>query len=74
VGGGPEHLAGRFTVAVPALLLLGWLDSHATRVARRRESPLWPDSPGYRRYAVWSSLSLLLSAAVLLGLACYLPT
>jgi hypothetical protein len=74
IGGGQEHLAGRLAVAVPALLLLGWLDSYATQVARRRESLLGPDSPGYRQFLVWSGLGLLLSAAVLLGLALYLPS
>ncbi len=74
IGGGPEHLAGRFTVAIPALLLLGWIDNHATRLAKRRESLLGPDSPAYRRFIVWSSIGLLLSAALLLGVARYLPS
>lgn len=73
IGGGPEHLGGRMVVAVAAWLFLGWLDTHATRLAKRRESLLGPDSPGYRRFIVWSSLGLLLSAALLLGLAWYLP-
>jgi hypothetical protein len=73
IGGGQKHLAGRLSVAIPALLLLGWLDSYATQVAKRREPLLGPDSPGYRQFVVWSSLGLLLSAVVLLGLACYLP-
>jgi hypothetical protein len=73
IGGGQRHFAGRLSVAVPALLLLGWLDSYATQVARRREPLLRPDSPGYRQFVIWSSLGLLLSAIVLLGLACYLP-
>jgi hypothetical protein len=73
IGGGQKHLAGRLSVAIPALLLLGWLDSYATQVAKRREPLLGPDSPGYRQFVMWSSLGLLLSAVVLLGLACYLP-
>ena len=73
IGGGQRHLAGRLSVAIPALLLLGWLDSYATQVAKRREPLLGPDSPGYRQFVMWSSLGLLLSAVVLLGLACYLP-
>ena len=73
IGGGQKHLVGRLSVAIPALLLLGWLDSYATQVAKRRESLLGPNSSGYRRFVMWSSLGLLLSAVVLLGLACYLP-
>jgi hypothetical protein len=60
-------------LAIPALLLLSWLDSYAMQLAKRRESLLGPDSPGYRRFVVWSSVGLLLSAVVLLGLACFLP-
>jgi hypothetical protein len=73
IGGGPEHLGGRMMIAIVAWLFLGWLDTHATRLARRRESLLGPDSPGYRRFIVWSSVGLLLAAALLLGLALYLP-
>ena len=36
IGGGPEHLPGRLTAAIAALLLLGWLDTQATRLAKRR--------------------------------------
>lgn len=74
IGGGREHLRGRLTVAIPALLVLSWLDSYAMQLAKRRESVLGPDSPGYRRFVVGSSLGLLLSAVVLLGLACFLPS
>ncbi|MBA3893038.1 MAG: hypothetical protein H0X69_05005 [Gemmatimonadales bacterium] len=73
IGGGREHLAGRLSVAVAALIVLGWLDTQATRLARRRQPVLAPDSAGYRRFAVWSSLGLLLTAALLLGLAWFLP-
>ena len=73
IGGGREHLAGRLTVAIPALLVLSWLDSYAVQLAKRREALLGPDSPGYRQFVVWSSLGLLLSAVVLLGLACFSP-
>ena len=73
IGGGRGHLAGRLTVAIAALLLLGWLDTQATRIAKRRQPVLAPYTPGYRRFAVWSSLGLLLASALLLGLAWYLP-
>ena len=73
IGGGPSHLPGRLTVAIAALLFLGWLDTHATRLARRREPLLGPNSAGYRRFVVSSVLGLFMAAAVLLGLAWYLP-
>ena len=73
IGGGRSHLAGRLAVAVTALLFLGWLDTQATRLARRRESLLGPDSAGYRRFVVWSAVGLFGSAALLLGLAWFLP-
>jgi hypothetical protein len=72
IGGGREHLAGRLIVATAALLLLGWLDTQATRLARRRQPLLGPDSPGYRRFAVWSASGLLLATALLFGLAWFL--
>ncbi len=73
IGGGRSHLAGRLTVAIAALLFLGWLDTQATRLARRRESLLGPYSAGYRHFIVWSVTGLFGSAALLLGLAWYLP-
>lgn len=73
IGGGRSHLAGRLTVAIPALLVLGWLDTHATRLARRREPLLGPNSAGYRRFLVSTAVGLFLAAALLLGLAWYLP-
>ena len=73
IGGGPEHRPGRLTVAIAALLLLGWLDTQATRLAKRRQPLLAPDTAGYRRFLVWSSLGLCLAAVLLLGLAWYLP-
>jgi hypothetical protein len=73
IGGGRNHLAGRLTVATAALLLLGWLDTQATRIARRRQPVLAPDTAGYRRFAVWSSLGFFLASALLLGLAWFLP-
>jgi len=73
LGGGRDHLPGRLAVAVAALLFLGWLDSHGTRLARRRQPLLAPDTAGYRRFAVWSASGLLLAAVLLLGLARYLP-
>jgi hypothetical protein len=73
IGGGREHLAGRLAVAIVALLLLGWFDTQATRLAMRRQPLLAPNTPGYRRFQVWSGLGLLLAAGLLLGLAWYLP-
>jgi hypothetical protein len=73
IGGGREHLAGRLAVAIIALLLLGWFDTQATRLARRRQPLLAPYTAGYRRFQVWSSLGLFLAAVLLLGLAWYLP-
>jgi hypothetical protein len=73
IGGGREHLAGRLTLATAAFLLLGWLDTQAIRLAKRRQPPLAPDTAGYRRFAVWSSLGLLLAAVLLLSLAWFLP-
>jgi hypothetical protein len=68
IGGGREHLKGRVAVAIVALLLLGWFDTQATRLARRRQPLLGPDTPGYRRFQLWSGLGLLLTAVLLLGL------
>lgn len=73
IGGGREHLAGRLIVATAAFLLLGGLDTQATRLARRRQPLLGPDSPAYRRFVVWSASGLLLATALLFGLAWYLP-
>ncbi len=73
LGGGRDRLAGRLVIAVAALLMLGWLDTHATRLARRRQPLLAPDTAGYRRFVVWSASGLLLVTILLLGLAWYLP-
>lgn len=73
LGGGRSHLPGRLMVAVAALLLLGWIDGMATRLARRRDPLPGPDSPGYRRFVVWSAAGLATAAVLLLGLAWYLP-
>jgi len=73
LGGGRDRLAGRLVIAVAALLFLGWLDTHATRLARRRQPLLAPDTADYRRFVVWSASGLLLATILLLGLAWYLP-
>jgi hypothetical protein len=73
IGGGPELLKGRLIIATAALLILGGLDTQATRLARRRQPLLAPDTAGYRRFLVWSSLGFLLAAVLLLGLAWFLP-
>ena len=38
LGGGPRHLGGRLMIAVAGVVLLGWIDSMATRLMRRREA------------------------------------
>jgi hypothetical protein len=73
IGGGPELLKERLIVAIAALLILGGLDTQATRLARRRQPLLAPDTAEYRRFLVWSSLGLLLAAVLLLSLAWFLP-
>jgi hypothetical protein len=73
IGGGRSHLAGRLTIGIAALLILGWLDTQATRLARRREPLLGPASAGYRRYSLLSAFGLFVAAALLLGLAWFLP-
>jgi hypothetical protein len=68
-------LAGRLAVAVAAVLLLGWLDTQFGWLAERRR-PLWMTGPGeaeYQRYAIRSSVLLLLAALILVGLALLLP-
>jgi hypothetical protein len=73
IGGGSELLMGRLAIATAALFLLGWIDTHATRLARRRQPLLAPDTAGYRRFAVWSSVGFFLAAVLLFGLAWFLP-
>ena len=73
IGGGRSLLAGRLMVAVAALLLLVWIDGMATRLARRRNPLMGPDSPGFRRFVVWSAAGLATAAVLLLGVAWYLP-
>jgi hypothetical protein len=73
IGGGRSHLQARLIVAVATLLFLGWLDTMATRLARRRQPLLAPDTPGYRRFVVWSSAGLATAAVLLFGIAWYLP-
>lgn len=73
IGGGRGNLPSRLAVALAALFLLGWLDTTATRLARRRESVLGPDSLGYRRFVVWSAAGLAAAAVLLLGIAWYMP-
>lgn len=73
IGGGPGHLVGRLVVAVAAILVLGWLETHASFLAKRHRPLLAPDPPRYRRFVVWSSLGMLAATVLLLGLAWYLP-
>jgi hypothetical protein len=73
LGGGRAHLPGRLTIAIGALVLIGWLDGQATVMMNRRRPLLAPDPPSYRRFAVWSAVGFFASAALLLGLAWWLP-
>jgi hypothetical protein len=73
IGGGRSHLAGRLAVAVAAILVLGAIDTQATRLMRRRRPILAPDPPGYRRVVMRSALAFLGAAALLLAVAWYLP-
>jgi hypothetical protein len=73
IGGGRSNLADRLVVAVVSIVILGALDTQATKLAQRRRPLLAPDPPGYRRFVIWSSLSLLAVAGVMLCLAWYLP-
>ena len=73
IGGGRGKLADRLIIAVVACVILGGLDTQATRLVRRRRPLLAPDPPWYRRFVVFSSLGVLGAAAVLLGTALWLP-
>jgi hypothetical protein len=68
-------LGARLAVAVATVLLLGWLDTQFGWLAERRR-PFWMTGPGeteYRRYAIRSSVLLVLAALILVGLALFLP-
>lgn len=69
LGGGQAHLAGRLAIALLTLLFLGWLDG----LAGRRRAMLAPRSAEYRRFRLWSLVGLGGAAALLLGLAWFLP-
>ncbi len=73
IGGGRGHLAARLTVAVAAVFIVGAIDTQATRLAQRRRPLLAPDPRWYRRFEVWSALGMMAAAALLLGLAWFLP-
>jgi hypothetical protein len=73
IGGGRSRLLERLIVAVATMLFLGWLDTMATRLARRRQPLLGPDTPGYRRFVLWSGAGLATAAVLLFGVALYLP-
>ena len=73
IGGGRMNLADRLVIAVVGVVILGGLDTQATRLVRRRRPLLAPDPAWYRRFIVWSSLGWLATAALLLAVALYLP-
>ena len=72
IGGGRSNLADRLIIAVGAVVILGGLDTQATRLVRRRRPLLAPDPRWYRRFIIWSSLSWLASSGLLLAIALYL--
>ena len=73
IGGGRQNLADRLVIAVVAVVILGGLDTQATRLVRRRRPLLAPDPVWYRRFIIWSSLGWLATAALLMVVALYLP-
>ena len=73
IGGGRAHLPGRLAVAVGALIVLGGVDGHATKLMNRRRPLVAPDTPGFRRFVVFSVIGYMTAAAVLLGVAWLLP-
>lgn len=73
IGGGRPNLADRLVIAVGAIVILGGLDTQATRLVHRRRPLLAPDPPWYRRFIVWSSLGWLATSAFLLAVGLYLP-
>lgn len=73
IGGGRPNLADRLIIAVGAVVILGGLDTQATRLVRRRRPLLAPDPRWYRRFVIWTSLGVLAAACTLLGLAWFLP-
>ncbi len=73
IGGGPSRLADRMVIAVVAVVILGGLDTQATRLVQRRRPLLAPDPKWYRRFIVWSSLGWLATSGLLLGGAYYFP-
>ena len=73
MGGGKSHLGGRLAIAVAAVLMLGLIDGHATKLANRRRPLLAADPPWYRRFVVISMLSFFGAAALLFGIALFLP-
>ena len=73
LGGGPRHLGGRLATAAGAVFLIGWIDSMATRVARRRDADPSADSPGYHQFVVGCAVASAVAAVLLFGVALYLP-
>jgi len=73
IGVGRSNLADRLVIAVVAVMILGGLDTQATRLVHRRRPLLSPDPSWYRRFIVWSSLGWLATSAVLLAIGWYLP-
>jgi hypothetical protein len=73
VGGGRSHLPGRIAVAVASILMLSLIDGHATKLANRRRPLLAPDPPWFRRFGTTSSIAFFGAAALLMGVAIFLP-
>ena len=73
IGRDPSNLGDRLVIAVVAVVILGGLDTQATRLVQRRRPLLAPDPRWYRRFIVWSSLGWLATSGLLLAGAWYLP-
>ena len=73
VGGGRSHLPARIAVAVASILTLSLIDGHATKLANRRRPLLATDPPWYRRFVTTSSIAFFGAAAILIGVAIFLP-
>jgi hypothetical protein len=73
VGGGRSHLPARIAVASASILMLSLIDGHATKLANRRRPLLAADPPWYRRFVTTSSVAFFGAAAVLVGVAVFLP-
>jgi hypothetical protein len=73
IGGGRDHLGRRLIVAAVAVIMLGAIDRQATKVVSRNRPLVAPDSPDFRRFVAMSVVAFFFGAALLLGVAIFLP-